>query len=702
MIQYAKLFILFIAAGSCLTASPEEPADSLSVDLQEIVVEGDSQRVSPTAVVYTPDKQQKQAATNAIDLLLKMGIPQLQVDILGNSATTVTGHEVSYFINFIPATSEELNGMRTKDVKRVEYLEYPSDPRFRGAEHVINYIMTEYEYGGYTKLSDSAWVAKKSTFNNFSIFSKFSYKKMTYDLYIGETYDNSHHSGSRNEQIFRLGNSDDLLREVHRTNNTDESFSLSNYIPVNFRASYVKENVQVSNRVWFNFQDAPHSYAGGGLNVIPSTDENYHFSDNSPSVSRNVGWNGNYFFQLPKDWSISANGSFNYSYSNQNSEYFSTLMSNNVPINNDATDRSYNGNIKMDLTKTFAGKHQVWIDLMEFYTDNDVHYLSSGDRNRFKQNYGGFGVGYSATFGNKVRLRADAGVAYDNNKINTVANLIWQPYAHLNLNYAPNSRNAIGLWFQYATNTPQTAEKSPNIIRLNELMYAKGNPDLQPSDHISLDLNWSWTPRSFFTGSVFVSYYEMFDNQKFIYSLYDNGNAVLRSYFNDSNFHTATLGARFSFFLLNRSLQIQASPVFRYDRISGENPVSKRIFRATIMANYYFKGFYATLGYYSPWRGLYSDGNYVYSKTPEYLLSLGWSNNDWNIRVNLKNIFESTWVESSGSYVSPYYSVETSNYGINRHRQVSLSLSYTFGYGRKINRSSEIGAGEGSFNAIMK
>lgn len=701
MCMLNKTTFLTILLGSFIATSyAEEPSDSTSVELQEVVVEGDVQHVSPTAVVYTPDRRQKQAATNAIDLLRKIGIPQLQVDVMGESATTVSGQALSYFINYVPATSEELSGMRTKDVKRVEYLDYPSDPRFRGAEHVINYIMVKYEYGGYTKLTDKGWLANKYTNNTFSGFSKFVYKKMTYDIYLGHRYQNAHHLGNKNEQVYRLLDSSGQLREVSRVSDTNESFYLDNAIPVNFRAAYVNDKIQIDNRVWFNFKNAPHNYQAGGLTVTPSTNEDYRYTLSKSNISRNVGWNGSYFFMLPKKWSISIGTSFNYSSVNMQSLYQSSLMSES--INNDAVDRTSYGQLRLFLNKTFSGNHQVWANIMQIYSASNVHYVAYGDENRFRQNFGGIGLGYSATFGDVVRLQADGGFSYDWSKTNGEVSVFRQPYVHFNLNYAPNQTNSVGLWFQYATNTPDSNEKSPNVIRMNELLYAKGNPALKPSDHITFNLDWWWTPRSFFTGSVNVSYYRLFNAARQTYSLYDNGTALIRSSANDGDYQTFWVGTNFTFYLLNRSLQIQAGPSYVYNNLSGENPISKHAFRGTIDVTYYIKGFYASLAFSSPYRWLQSDGSYDNYKKPEYLLTLGWANNDWNIRVNLKNMFESTWIEGSSEFESPYFTAINSQYGINRHRQISFSASYTFGYGRKVGRNNEIGEGTGSMNSIMK
>ena len=69
--------------------------------------------------------------------------------MMDNTVTTPSGQSVAIYINYILASAEEMEGISTSDVRRVEYLDFPSDPRFQGNEHVVNFIVQKYESGGY-------------------------------------------------------------------------------------------------------------------------------------------------------------------------------------------------------------------------------------------------------------------------------------------------------------------------------------------------------------------------------------------------------------------------------------------------------------------------------------------------------------------------------------------------------------------------
>lgn len=127
----------------------------LPVRLSNVTLEGANARQYSDKTVFVPTSRQKNASQSGIDLLDIMGIPQLRLS-LGKSVETISGRPVAMFIDYLPASENDLAAMRMSDVKRVEFYEYPSDPRLQGNANVVNFIMAKYEYGGYVKGSGLA------------------------------------------------------------------------------------------------------------------------------------------------------------------------------------------------------------------------------------------------------------------------------------------------------------------------------------------------------------------------------------------------------------------------------------------------------------------------------------------------------------------------------------------------------------------
>ncbi len=72
---------LIITATAVSIASAQEPTDTVKTkDLKEVVVEAQMQKTSSNVTTYYPDKNSKRTAQNAIDLLDRMAIPQINVN----------------------------------------------------------------------------------------------------------------------------------------------------------------------------------------------------------------------------------------------------------------------------------------------------------------------------------------------------------------------------------------------------------------------------------------------------------------------------------------------------------------------------------------------------------------------------------------------------------------------------------------------
>lgn len=146
--------------------------------------------------------------------------------------------------------------MHTEDVKKVEYYVNPTDPRFHGDVYVVNYLMQKYEWGGYTKTWANTAIKTFSVFG--SVFSKFSYRKMTYDLYVDENHNNIRHGGTKDTEHFKFI---DLFGhgpvETERVSETEKYHSSSNANNITFRALYNANTTMVANKLTFNHTNSP-------------------------------------------------------------------------------------------------------------------------------------------------------------------------------------------------------------------------------------------------------------------------------------------------------------------------------------------------------------------------------------------------------------------------------------------------------------
>lgn len=693
------IFIGFILYPS-LSSAQLTDNDTIKVkELNEVVVHAQMQSTSVSSTTYTPTKKQKTAAQNAVDLLRMMAIPQIQINPITDKVSDNSGEEVTIFINHLHANEDELKGLRTSDVKKVEFLEFPTDPRFRGAQRVINIIVNEYTYGGYTKISanEKLLIGLSSQEN---IFSKFTYKKMTYDLYIGVNNINNHHTGEDVKELYSLEDTKGDLYTIIRDETLQNSLYRQNQYPISFRATYNTEKFQMRNMIAFNPIDNPANYQKGMLNFSVSPDWDYSYERSNPGKKNFVSYSGSFFISLPRKFSLDISPRLNYSHNKDNLTY---TTSNSTKIIRNAKENVYNFRLDGYLQKRFGQKHIGIFGINGGDNINRLNYSGTDIySDRFHYAFLAGLVGYQLK-SDKVRLYADFGLYWNHTYINGMSYNDTYPFIHINFGFSPNSKNSLSLFFQYSNATPNINQKTPDILQDNELSYITGNPFLKNSRNLALRFNYTWIPSNFLSLNAYSNLWEYFNRFIITYDPYNNGTSILQTYINSGNLINEEIGLSFNWKFLNNNLQFYVNPKQKFYKSTGNYHKIYTPFSISAQISYYLSKFYILLFYQSPEKMMMTAAPQIYKSRNYYTISTGWSNSNLNFRITLANIFNKGWGSSTISTESKIYTNYTKIYSTDYHPSLNLSLTYTFGYGKKVQRSNEIGEQSNSASsAILK
>lgn len=669
------------------------------IALKSLNVAADRVRLYADKSVYLPSARQKNSATDATDLLRLMAIPQISINPVNGEISNNFGKKISVFINNIEASKEDIEGLRTQEVRKVEYLDFPSDPRFHGAEYVINFIVQEYIYGGYTKISTSdSFVAGFS--NQSTVFSKFSFRKWTYDFYVSSDNENNHHTGSSMAASYSLKDDQGLSLSLKRIEDTEHSHYRKDQFPLTFRASYNTDDIQVRNTIGFTHDNVRANNQSGSLTYNPSNGMDYSFSCTNPSIQNSVAYNGLLYLNLSNNLSINLTPKFSYSHNNDMYCYYAT--GHGSPIERLARENAYYYRVDASLTKQINDKHSIsigansgdWINKLTYYGTNNY-------RDSFHLGFVAALLNYKFS-NNRINMNARIGVCHEPSRINSISDRVTYPFALVNLGYSPDSKNSFMAHIELSNSSPTINQKVSDILQQNEFMFVTGNPYLKSSPVFGAQLSYSLIPTRNLTLSIFGFFIESFNRSIVTYESYNEGRAILRSLINNGNNTTGSIGMSASLNLLNNSLQLYANPSLSFYKSTGVHKKTVIPLFIALQSTYYLSKFYFKFYYQTPQKGVFTmyPGTF---KIPNYhSLSLGWANSRWNLRLTASNFFNRKWINRTEIIYSELYSFSDSIYGTEYHSKINVSATFTFGYGKKVAVGNEVGKQGSASSAILK
>lgn len=690
-----------ILAAVCICVLPlsaqEESKDSVKrVQLKEVVVEAQQQKTSATVSTYFPTQKQKNASQTGIDLLNRMDIPQLALGN-GTSVKTISDKPVNVFIDWLPATADDLKNMRTADVKRVEYYDYPSDPRFLGNAHVVNFIMKRYEYGGYLKTSASErFIANDGQLN---LFGKIQVKKFTFDLGLGGSYSKSSHDYSESEETYRLPQEDGTLKTFKRVESVTHANKRSYVLWPTLKVVYNTEKITISNLVGASFDHTPTRDMGGNISFIPDLAGPTVYSSIGSKYQNSMSYSGNWNFMLGNGNTINFNPNYSYTHSRQSNHY----KEGTAEFPNDASDDSHQGHARLQFSHSFSNHESLSLFCMGLLYRSSTNYTGTAEMNDRLSTYR-IGPGLTYSFSkNKYYIYLAAGFNYDYSKYGLTIKHSTQPWADASAQYSFDDKNKISASFHHMTSVPLSSYRSEAVIQSNPLLSYTGNPALKPYKSYDYSVTYTCMPNNQFRFSVYANAWTVGNRYAFVYTPTSTG--ILRTIEQPVGGFTALdAGAYGRVSLFHNSLQISGRISVPYCHNGYPFSTDHVNVNYTLQAYWYFGAWNMGAKYISDsYSSNYNAVNGIWTKSLKfYYVSMGWGNSSWNVSAQVTNPFTWSWRDSQNKMTSKYFDRNQTVYGAGSHCYIKLGVTYTFGFGKKINRSDEVSRQSGANSAILK
>lgn len=666
------------------------------IDLDNVTVLADETRLLSDRTIFVPLQRQKNSAMTGLELIDRLAIPQIRPNHSGGFETTA-GRPVDVFIDYMEASDADLSSMNLQDVKRVEYLEAPADPRFMGKKYVINFIMEKYLYGGYAK-----FMGNKSLNMNYQWLqanARLQYKKMTYDIVGYGEYDINRHDGTERTEVYSLPQPDGEIKTINRFSNTLSSKERIENYRASFKATYNSEKITAQSTISAGINDRPDTKQEGSVEYDSEDYTNSSFSNESSNHEKFIKFNGAYYFSLPQSITMTFSPSYTFSHTDQNSVY---SEQNFQPIVNGADDDTSNLYARLNINRNFGKKNSLTLYGSGQYDYYRTRYSGSADAyDKSKVYRYKTGLTYSLNTDNFF-ADAELGWIWDRSRFNTNSSINSSPLAEISVAYLINRIHRLNATFEYSTWAPNASFKSKAVIEANHLMSYTGNSKLVPSPNYFAQLTYSWIPSN--KGYIYLYGNIWKLRNRFVYEYQPTADKMIR-YIRQplGAYHLIRFGLSGRLTLLDRKLILSGSLSDYIARNGQPYDYTVSSLMYNLSATYWLNDFYFVGSFSSPAK--YSDGFMVgdiYEDKSTYYFMAGWANTNWNIRFVANNFARWNWNSHKQWFTSQFYDQSTTYFDIRRHANLAISITYTFNYGKKLRDEDELSTRNATSSGILK
>lgn len=644
-----------------------------SVDLDEVVIEGDNIVATQDKTVYIPNKNQVNAANSGISLLANLMIPQLDVNRITGDVSGLNGADVTFYIDGRKTSKSEIDQLRPKDVLRVEFYPMPTGI-FTGSGIALNYVKRNYDYGGYVDVRTNTRVIYNS--GDYSAQASFDRKKMNYTVLAGTSFVNEDDSYSQTAESFNLDT------PFKRSSTTDNIITKSNSHYGVFRTMFNDKKVMALGSAGLVWNKAPDNSSSFMRTYTPDIAASTNAFSNTTQKSVSPYANAYVRLTLPKMQYLIGTGSFSYSDNKYNHHY----TSGESAMASDVSEQARKFSASLQYHKWFAKTNSA-LTLSATHTRslNTSDYCGTYASHQRLLNDNTIVYSRFDLYGKRLKLQMGLSMdinGYKVNKQDYTSKVYLRP--SFTGSYTINSKSYIYGNFSYYNSMPTMNLMNGATQYVDEYMVLKGNPYLEKMRYLISGLSYALNLKKW-SMAVAVDYFSTQNMAKDYF--YPENDMMIHQTVTDGNFHSVRYSCSNSLYLLNKTLQIKGTVGVQQAFITGELyrfHKTNAYWNASVM---YANGLFSATAYFNSIMNNINSTPEIMRNDADYGLSLTYKLKELFLEAGCRNIFEDG-VYSQTALNTPYYDYKTKMFSAANDRQLYIKASYSFDFGRKVKRNS--------------
>ncbi len=652
--------------------------------LAEVTVQAASHRSEMEREVYLPTTRQRNAANGGIGLLSNLGIPQLSVNRITGEVKSNTGRAITYCIDERIVELSELEQLRPKDVLRVEYIDAPQG-KFADKEVVVNFVMRQYDYGGYVEAKDETKFLDSGELG--SLQAVVDHKKMRYALRIASSYNSERDVHSEKEE--------DLLTalSIHKTTTSQSDHVRTWAQNAAFSTYYRGEQLKLSGQVGYVQSRQPE------YNTTEQILYSGDVAEETVAFNRGSSQQRTAYCYADADWRITPKQLFSaqmygsLGWNRYDSDY---QEGNDYLVSSHTKERTSALRGYLKYVYNPSKQHSLSLTVIEYYQHYIDHYRGTvvADQNARESETIVWPVYIWRPNAQLYFSFRPLGFSVAYWKTRTDAQSYLSSRGSITVKYQPNSKNNLQYAIYLGNSNPAASLRSRVEQVVNRYEVLRGNPDLKKTFFMTNYLQHNLSLKNWLM--TIHAQHELLANVT--QSSYEpEGEILVRSTIARSDLHMLSLNVQQSLSLLDRKLQLQGGLTLGRNILTGTEGGTLNYLYWNLNAQY-FLGDFSLSAYYRPARTQFR--NQFFREHSDYGASVTYGKRGFFAEIGARRMFQRNKSSLTWFHNWQHYSFDQRSYGSSNGPWLYARLSYTFDFGRKTERQEMSGASTGN-SAIL-